>query len=210
MKKFYISFLLLILSVGAHAQSGAFYQEVTWGMRHIASAQSLQQIDKAVSIFKDLSTRNQGSYLPDYYVALSLLFKADYLAELSDRDAAVDGAMEYIARAEKLSPNNPELEFLRGYALTTRMLGDPAYRADLYAPQIIGHFEKVMEMEPSNPRPPTLMAFLMMNLPDYFYSDEHSPCGLAQQAIQLYPGYHKDHLLVWGRELAERILQDCN
>lgn len=210
MKRVYILFAFLAATSALSAQSEIFLQKLRWGLRHLVAARSLEQMDKAVSIFKDLSKDNNGSYLPDYYAALSLLFKTNYFEDVSARDSLADEALEYIAKAEALPHDQAELEFLRGYALTTKMIIDPEHRGEAYAPQIMDHYEKVMALEPKNPRAPTFLALNMKVMPEFFYSDTHDPCALARSGKQLYQGYHKDNLLVWGEETADRLLQECN
>ncbi|RMG72560.1 MAG: hypothetical protein D6722_05195 [Bacteroidetes bacterium] len=210
MRHFLLLLAPFLLCASLSGQSQVFFQKVQWGMRHIAYAQSLAEIDKAVSIFKEMSGDNHGSYLPDYYAALSLIFKTNYVEDLDTRDALVDEALTYLDKAAALPSHDPaEVAFLRGYALFTKVLGDPDYWGETYAPQIMAHYQKVMEIEPRNPRAPTFLAMGMMALPGLFYSDTYDACALAQKGKQQYRGYHKDNLLVWGEEMADRLLQAC-
>ncbi len=209
MKRLFALSAFIISSMSLSAQTGIFYQEVEWGMRHIAAAQSLDDLKTSFHIFQDLATRNQGSYLPDYYAALVLVLETDYLENAADRDSLVENAMQHIQASEALSPNNVELEFLRGYALTAKLMTDPEQRGQDYAPLITAHYEKAMSMDPQNPRAPTFLAKLMVAMPQFFTNAKYDPCTLAKSAKDLYHNYWKDHLLIWGTEVADELVQGC-
>ena len=210
MKKLATITLLLLSSITLSAQSGAFWQEIENGLRNLVEYNGPEKYDRAFNIFKDMSGRNQGSYMPDYYAALTLTFHAEDIEDVTAMDSLLDMALIYIGKAEAVQPNNAEIEFLKGYTLTAKMQVDGANRYETYVPMIFGHYDKAMSLDPNNPRAFTFLAYDLLKYTDTFVTKKYNRCHLATTAQNLWPNYHPEHMLMWGNEVVDEIIVGCN
>ena len=210
MKKLATITLLLLSSITLSAQSGAFWQEIENGLRNLVEYNGPEKYDRAFNIFKDMSGRNQGSYMPDYYAALTLTFHAEDTEDVTLMDSLLDMALIYIGKAEAVQPNNAEIEFLKGYTLTAKMQVNGSERYEAYVPKIMEHYDNAMRLDPDNPRAFTFLAYDLFNYKDTFVTGKYSPCYLVNTAMKNWPNYHPEHMLLWGNEVATELAKNCN
>jgi len=103
-----------------------------------------------------------------------------------------------------------ELEVLRGFALTAKLVVDPATRGQQYGPMIARHYGKAMQMDPKNPRAVAMMARNDLGMAQFFGSDPAAACAMAQRSIALFdtetPAGFEPR---WGKNVAMEVTATC-
>lgn len=207
------SILLLVfffVSFSISAQDGAYQQAMGKAMTEFGQAKTAEGFKSASNSFARIAENNQGQYLPDYYAALTLITQTFYMKDAAERDAIADKALKHIEAAEKLSPENDELEVLRGFALTAKMVVDPASRGQKYSPMIAMHYGKAMQMDPENPRAAAMMARNELGMAQFFGSEPTKACALAQKSIGLFEKEKVEGFSPsWGKDTALEVAAAC-
>ena len=203
--------LVLFLSIfSLNAQDPAYQQAMGQAMGTFAEAKTAEDYNGAANTFARIATVSKGEYLPDYYAAFSLIIESFYLKDDAKRDQLADQAMEHIKAAEAISQNNVELEILRGYALTAKLVVNPAARGQKYSPMIAQHYGKAMQMDPQNPRAMAMMARNEMGIAQFFGADPAEACAMAEKSIALFEGESPNGFEPrWGKDVALEVAGTC-
>ncbi len=210
MKNSILLLVLFFVSLTISAQDGAYQQAMGKAMGEFGQAKTPEGFKSASNSFARIAENNQGQCLPDYYAALSMITQTFYMKDAAERDALVDKAIKHIEAAEELSPNNDELEVLRGFALTAKMVVDPSTRGQKYSPMIAMHYGKAMQMDPENPRAAAMMARNELGTAQFFGSETTKACDLAQKSIALFENEKAEGFSPsWGKDTAMEVVAAC-
>lgn len=202
---------IFFFSITLSAQSPTYQKAMGQAMAAFAEAQTAADYTATANTFTRIAAAGDGEYLPDYYAALSLINQSFRVKDSAERDQLADNAMAHIEAAEKLSPKNVELEVLRGFALTAKMVVDPSTRGQKYSPMIAQHYDKAMQMDPQNPRAATMMARNELGVSQFFGSAPTNACALAVKSIDLFDQETPDGFEPrWGKDLAMEVAAACN
>lgn len=200
----------ILLSFTVSGQNARYQKAMKQAMTAFAGAKTSSDFNASANTFARIAANSESHYLPDYYAALALIYQSFGGGEAADRDQMVERALEHIAAAERLSPNNVELEVLRGFALTAKLVVDPATRGQQYGPMIARHYGKAMQMDPQNPRAAAMMARNELGTAQFFGSDPAKACAMGKQSLSLFEketanGFEPR----WGKEVAEEVASAC-
>lgn len=210
MKNQILVLVLFLSTLALNAQNASYQQAMGQAMGAFAEAQTAEDFDTSANTFARIAAVSEGEYLPNYYAALSLIIQSFYLKDGGKRDQLADRAMEHIEAAEAISPKNVELEVLQGYALTAKMVVDPATRGQKYSPLIAQHYGKAMKMDPQNPRAMALMARNDLGMTHFFGSDPSTACAMAEKSIALFDNESPDGFEPrWGKDVAMEMTAAC-
>lgn len=211
MKNQILVLVLFLFSLTVSAQSPSYQQAMGQAMSEFAEAQTAEDFNASANTFSRIAAAGDDQYLPDYYAALSLINQSFRISDGAERDLLADKAMAHIESAEAISPKNAELEVLRGYALTAKLVVDPSTRGQKYSPMIAQHYGKAMQMDPQNPRAAAMMARNDLGTAQFFGSEPTKACALAQQSLELFKNETPDGFEPrWGKEVAMEVIAACN
>ena len=211
MKTLTLLTLIAIFATGAHAQDSKYDNAMSAALGKMSSANTPQETKDLSNQFDRLSMMNPDSLWPIYYSALVLINSNWQLQEAQAKDDILDAALKLIDSAEKLSPNNSEVETLRGYALMAKMVVDPQSRGQGYSPRIMNSFGKALKLDPSNPRTYAMMARMEMGSAQFFGTSLDGACDKAYHAVSLFESEKPQGFSPrWGRQTAEEVLKACN
>ncbi|NEN22687.1 hypothetical protein G3O08_04095 [Cryomorpha ignava] len=203
--------VLFFFTLTLSAQSPTYQKAMGQAMTAFAEAQTAADFTATANTFTRIAAAGDGEYLPDYYAALSLINQSFRVKDSAERDQLADKAMEHIDAAERISPKNVELEVLRGYALTAKMVVDPSTRGQKYSPMIAQHYGKAMQMDPQNPRAAAMMARNELGVAQFFGSEPTKACALAGRSLELFENETPDGFEPrWGKDVAMEVAAACN
>lgn len=132
------------------------------------------------SNFERIGDAEKTQWLPYYYAALMQMNYAMSIKKPADNDIYGDKALELIAKADALSPNNSELSVLKSYAATVKMLVNPMQRYMSLSGEINKNLELAMQQDPSNPRAYYFKGINLQNTPQQFGGG----CGTAMPLLK--------------------------
>lgn len=207
-----ITTLALIFTIAlTQAQDAKYEKAMQKAFAEMEAADSAEDIMAVANTFERISQNAESEYLPHYYTALSLLNYNWYLENPSERDEVIDRAMEHVKEAQKLAPQDDEVEVLNGYGLMAKMTVDPANRGQSYSPRVHQSFGKALAMNPENPRALAMKAQMDLGTAQHFGTDPTQACELAQKSVALLEKEERgqDFQPTWGMDTAQRILQSC-
>lgn len=201
---------IFFFSLTLSAQNPTYQKAMGEALTTFAEAQTAADLAASANTFTRIAAAGEGEYLPDYYAALSLINQSFRIKDGAERDLLADNAMAHIEAAEKISPKNVELEVLRGYALTAKMVVDPSTRGQKYSPMIAQHYGKAMQMDPQNPRAAAMMARNELGVAQFFGSEPTKACALAIKSIDLFENETTEGFEPrWGKDLAMEVAAAC-
>lgn len=211
MKTLTLLTLMTIFATGASAQDSKYDDAMRQALGKMSSAETSKEMRDVSNQFDRLSMMNPDSLWPVYYSALVLINGSWQIDDPTARDAMLDTALEHIDLADKLSPNNSEVETLRGYALMAKMVVDPQSRGQSYSPRIMNSYGKALKMDPSNPRTYAMMARMEMGSSQFFGTSLDGACDKAYHALSLFESEKpQGYAPKWGRPTADEVLEACN
>ncbi len=208
-----LTFLTLVVffATAATAQDSKYDAAMGEALGKMSSAETANEMKDVSNQFDRLTMMNPDSLWPAYYSALTLINGSWRLDDPKAKDAMLDAALEHIDLAEKLNPNDSEVETLRGYALMAKMVIDPQSRGQNYSPRIMNAYAKALKLDPSNPRTYTMMARMEMGSAQFFGTSLEGACDKAHHALSLFeseePQGFSPH---WGRPIADEVVKACD
>ena len=212
MKKVLATIVLTLICVGSYAQGdGAYQKAMAKGLEAMASAQSLEDMQKAAGQFERIANKVTTEWHPLYYAALTYINMGFRSETLADKDQYAERAQQYIDKALAINAEESEIESLQGYNYMLQVAADPPSRGQSLSPRAMQHFGKAMEMNPENPRAMLLMAQMRIGTAKFFGSPIDEPCALAKKALPLLEKEEKGKSFnpTWGKGLAKSISGQC-
>ena len=208
MNQLFLSLCLTLVTIFTFSQNKLTKEKIA----SINNQKDIQSLTVLAQEFDKIGDQQKTDWLPYYYAALCILKEGKmlYSQEKTDLlDPIAEQADTYIAKAEKLSPDNAELFILKKMASRYRMLVSPMTRY-LYESSIAREaLTKAKELDPNNPRVTLLVAEDVFYTPVHFGGDPEKGKELFKKAIAQFDSYQTKGELYpkWGKEEAESILK---
>ena len=211
MKNLFFLFVFVLLTFqNAFSQEGAYVQAMSKALSGLSEAHSADELLASANTFDRIAMQKEGDLWSNYYAAFAKIRSSFTMSKLEERDALLDAELARITSLQASYPNNSELEVLRGYALMSKMVADPASRGQKYSPLVAQSYGKAMELDQSNPRAMAMMARWELGSSQFFGAKPTKSCGLAQKSLELFQSDLPEGFEPrWGREVAEEVLQAC-
>ena len=208
-KLFLIAVALLSLN-HCFAQDGAYQKAMGEALVKLSKAESPDDLMSVSNAFDRIAMQKEGDLWSNYYAALAKIRSSFSIQDVAKRDALLDGVLKDLSAVQEHHPNNSELEVLRGYALMSKMVIDPASRGQQYSPMVAQSYGKAIAMDQENPRAMAMMARWELGTAQFFGSETTKPCGMAQQSLKLFEkdqpsGFEPG----WGQDIAQEVLAAC-
>jgi len=213
MKKVILLTALLIAGFALNAQSqDAYIKAMTKGLEATGKAQSEQDFVTAAGQFERISSKIKDQWHPQYYAALNYI-NASFRAEnLETKDGYTSKAQGFIDKALELSPQESEIVALQGFNYLAQISANPGSRGQSLSPKAMQNFGKAVSLNPENPRALALMAQMQYGTAQFFGSSTEQPCASTKMSIPLFDAEEKGKSFdpTWGKEMAEKLIGDCN
>jgi hypothetical protein len=212
MKKLIISAVVLLTAYASLAQSEKYQAAMRSNIAAIDSSfRNPTSLLTLANNFERIATAEKNQWLPYYYAAF---LQANYglmSQEKDKKDMIADKAAALISEADSLSPANSEVSTVKSMIATCRLMVDPMNRYMKYGQESSIELQNAMTQDPNNPRPYLLKGQSLKYTPEQFGGG----CGPATEQLQIavakFSTFRPASNLhpVWGKEMADRILQEC-
>lgn len=177
----------------------------------IQSAQTPDQIQRAVNGFARIAAVEKTKWEPQYYIGYSYIIMATSEKDAAKKDAYLDKAMEAIAIASKIAPEESEVAAIEGFAYMIRLTVDPPTRGQKYSALAYQSFGKAVSLNPENPRALGLLAQMQFGTAKFFGSPTTEACATMEKALEKFDTFTSTDPIkpTWGRKMTESLKPNC-
>ncbi|MFN8242667.1 MAG: hypothetical protein U0X40_01325 [Ferruginibacter sp.] len=213
MKKLLFLPLVLVLAVGAHAQSDKFVGAMKKNIDLLDSAfRDLATMQSLANNFERIANAEKNQWLAYYYAAYCQINSGYIDKDKSKTDSYADKAASLIARADSLSPKNSEISCIKSMIASLHMMVNPMQRYMQYGQEIQTEMENAMEQDPSNPRPYLLKGQGLRYTPEQFGGGCATAKPELQKAADLFSAFKPASEIHpnWGKQRTAQLLGECS
>jgi hypothetical protein len=201
MKKLILSIALLVsvFATNASDSSERFQKAMGATLEQMKTAQKPEEIQAVANQFERIASAETAEWLPNYYAALCQLMLSQK-GEKSGVDALMDKADIFIGKAEKLSPNNDEIEVLKADIAMMRISVDGMSRFMTYGQAFEIAIQKAKSINPENPRAYALKASMVYYTPEQFGGGAKNACPIVKVALGKFTNFKATYAFAptWG------------
>ena len=201
-----ITLLLILVTVGIQAQD-----KYALGMQKAFSLWEDNKPIEASNMFERISLIEMDNWLPYYYVA-----QINTIISFGEKDKdkvelQLKKAKEFIAIADRIAPNHPEIIIQQAMINTAYIAFDGATYAMTLSGKNNQLYSKALQLAPNNPRVVLSKAEWDMGTAAYFGKDTTPYCKEVERALELFTNFKAETPFYpsWGKERAEEVLQNC-
>jgi hypothetical protein len=210
MKKLLVSLSLLLLTIGAFAQSEKYVKGME---KNIALLDSIKTSEDYVSLaasFERIGDAEKTQWLPYYYAAFSTIMKG-FNDSKANKDEVATKAEELVAKAEAIEPKSSEIFVLKNMATTLHMLVDPQTRWQQYGPKGSQFLATAKQLDPNNPRIYLMEGQSVFGMPAQFGGGKDKAKPIFEKSLELFAVSKRPNNLYpnWGKKSAESMLERC-
>lgn len=188
MKKLFLTTVLLLTGFIAFAQS-AYEKAMTDKIGKIVQCKTNDDFTALSNDFSRIGDKEKSQWLPYYYAALSAIQGGRVLMrdqKTDGLDVSGDAALNYISKAESLSPNNAELFLLKKMAHGIKMMVDPMSRYMTEGQEAQKALGEAIKLDPNNPRIYILQAEDLYFTPEQYGGDKKKAKETFLKAKELF------------------------
>ena len=211
MKTLKLTLAILLLAIGANAQSGGNYlSAMKKGLAAFQSDSSSAQVVQSANYFERIALAEPKEWLPFYYAGYCNLIVAIDTKQPNQKDALYDKAMDFAQKADKLSSKNSEIAVLMGYITFMKMAVDPSSRAMGMLGEANRYLDLAITLNPENPRSYFIKGQNTFYMPAAFGGGSTNAKPLFVKALEKYA---KENITgiepSWGKERCQALLSQC-
>ncbi|MFL5772357.1 MAG: hypothetical protein ACJ75F_04315 [Flavisolibacter sp.] len=217
MKKYIVSFTLLLLAASSFAQSEKYMKTMQDKVGSLDSTRDPAALKDLSATFERIGDAEKTQWLPYYYSALTLV-NSGYTTFMSANgntngmaqsiDPVADKAESILGKAEALSKDNSEIFILKKMIATLRMMVDPMNRYMTYGPQAQTALETAKKLNPENPRIYILEGEDKFYTPEQFGGSKTEAKKLFETASQKFQSFKPATEIDpnWGRPVVDYFM----
>ncbi len=211
MKKLVLGIAMSIISISAFSQT-AYEKAMTEKVAKIETCKTPEEFTALSNDFTRIADKEKSQFLPFYYSAFAMIQKGRLLMrnnQVAELDAVADEADKSIAKADELSPMNPEIYILKKLSHSLRMMVNPMQRYITEGQEAQKALEMAKKLQTSNPRITLLQAEDTYFTPEQFGGSKTKGLELFQKALDQYKEFKPKTALDpnWGQAEAEYFLK---
>jgi hypothetical protein len=210
MKKFFLSFTLIVIAVASFAQSDKFKSTMKANLVMFDSIKNPNDYTPLAASFERIGDAEKTQWLPYYYAALSNILKG-FADSTGNKDNIADKADALIAKAEAIEPKNAEIYLLKSMTSTLHMIVDPSTRWQKYGADVTKNREIAKQLDPNNPRVYFLEGQNIFGTPKSFGGGKENAKPVFEKSVALFQTYKPASELYpnWGKKSAEQMVEVC-
>jgi hypothetical protein len=215
MKKYTLIIALSLIGIlNLMAYDSAYVKAMKSQLLEFNKAQTAEEFQSVANSFTRIAEMNSAEWLPNYYAAYALTTAGFRTEGTKEKDAFFKQAQDHVDKAIDKNGENSELVAMKGYALMGELAVDPASRGQQMSGLVMNTFGTALSYNPKNPRAMILMAQMQQGTAKFFGQGPEKACGMAKTSLQLFEleaGIVDEDSLApkWGKELAERMTDQC-
>jgi hypothetical protein len=202
-----ISFLSLIFAK-SFAQSSEYLKAMEEAVSAVQAAQFGTDLTPNANLFERIAAAEPKEWLPNYWSAYCLMMNSYVEQNPDKKDILLEKAERLIATAEKLKPNNDEIEVLKANIASARMAVSPQDRWQQYGAISSNALQNAYKINPENPRAKLLEAQGIFYTPEAYGGGKDKAKPLLQEAIEKFAKFKPVSSISpnWGEVIAKWTL----
>lgn len=206
MKK--VILVLAILAVSLTQAQGKFEE----GMGKAFSLWQEGKSKEASDLFERIAAAEQGSWLPNYYVALVNTTSSFGMKDKEMISAVLNKAQTALDVEMLKDPNNAEILVMQAMIYTGWVASDPMTNGMKYSGKVIELYSKAQAIAPENPRAVFGKAEYEIGGAKYFGTDTKPMCAEINRAVDLFGKFKPETSFSpkWGLDRALEAQKECN
>jgi len=209
MKTLNLIAICLFITTMAVAQTNTYADQMAKGVALLDTMKTQKSYLAAASYFGQVAN-NEQQWLPNYYAAYSnLIVGIRGNQDQETKDDLYNNAMNYINKADSLSPKNSEVYTLKAYITFMKMSVYPQKRAMTMIPESDQLLEKAIALNPGNPRAYLLKGQNAFYTPELFGGSKTEAKVLLTTAKAKFESFSAKSLEPnWGKSRVEELLKE--
>ncbi|AZA78611.1 hypothetical protein EG347_14385 [Chryseobacterium sp. G0186] len=211
MKKYILSFALVLMSLTAFAQSD--YEKImSEKIGKIEACKTPEEFQILANDFQRIGSKESAQWLPAYYAAFSYIQKGRIMmrnGNMQELDGVAAQAEKYLGAAQNLAgADNAEIHLLRKMAYSLRMMVNPQQRFMTDGARASEELIRAEKLDPANPRIALIKAEDIYFTPEQYGGSKTKGLDLFKEAIAKFNAYKPKTALDpnWGRGEAEYFI----
>lgn len=207
MKKIFLTFLLLLISFTAFAQS-AYEKAMKEKIAKLEVCKTPQDFASLSNDFKRIADKEKNQWQPYYYAAFALIQQGRVLMrenKIADAETPATEALQLAGTAASLSKDNAEIHILNKMANSLLMMKDPMTRYMTYGQTAAQELELAAKLDPENPRLTLLKGEDLYFTPEQYGGSKQKGMELINKSLEQFNTYKPKTDLDpnWGKSEAE-------
>lgn len=206
-----IAIALMFIAGVTKAQDAKYTSAMQTGLQQFNDAKSGADYLAVANHFERVGTIAKVEWLPYYYAAYSQLINNTTLTNTDEKDAVLDKALDLIAKAEAINPQESEIFALKGYLAFMKIYVNPMARMQAGMGTATTYIEKAKAMNPNNPRPYFILAQNTFYTPEAFGGGKKAAKTKLEEAAKKFEDFKPVNELMpdWGKERNASLLSEC-
>jgi hypothetical protein len=209
MKKLIIFALFIFKGIlPVSAQNPEYVKAMEEVVSAVQSAQFGSDLTEHENKFERIASVETKEWLPNYWAAYCLMMNSYIEKDADKKDLLLEKAEKMIANAEKLMPNNDEIEVMKANIASARMAVDPQNRWQKYGTISGKSLKMAQKINPENPRAKLLEAQGIFFTPENFGGGKAKAKPLLEDAIQKFAKFKPNSSIApnWGEMTAKWMI----
>ncbi len=211
MKKYLLSFALVLMSLTAFAQID--YEKImAEKIAKIEACKTPEDFQALSNDFQRIGSKESSQWLPPYYAALSQIQKGRVMmrnGNTQDLDGVAAQAEKYLGTAQSLAAgDNAEIHLLKKMAYSLRMMVNPQQRFMTDGARASEELSRAEKLDPSNPRITLIKAEDVYFTPEQYGGSKSKGIEMFRDAVSKFNAYKPKTALDpnWGKAEAEYFM----
>ena len=211
MKKYLLSFVLVLMSLTSFAQSD--YEKImSEKIAKIETCKTAEDFQTLANDFQRIGSKESSQWLPTYYAAFSYIQKGRIMmrdGKMQDLDGVASQAEKHLSMAQNLAgADNAEIRLLKKMAYSLRMMVNPQQRYMTDGMRANEELNIAQKLDPANPRIALIKAEDIYFTPEQFGGSKTKGLEMFKEALAKFNAYKPKTTLDpnWGKGEAEYFL----
>jgi hypothetical protein len=206
-----LTFALLMLVNCVFAQNARLENALLKNLASLKEAQTPEQVQNTTNAFERVAEAEKAEWLPQYYAGYANILSGMRQETNAKKDEYYDRALNYINKADEISPNNSEIYVIKSWVLGMKIGIDPMNRGQSLGPESGMLSSKAVELDPDNPRAQYIKGQSAMYTPEQFGGGKAVAQKYLEAAVEKYKTFKpaSPAMPSWGEEQAKGALEKC-
>ena len=204
---FVVSVLASVITQ-SFAQNPAYISTMEKAIGLLAEFENTENNKQAVSQLERIAAAETTEWLPNYWAAYGLANLSFAEVGADKKDIILEKAEKYLATAEKMQPNNDEIEVLKAYIANARMAVSPQDRWQNYGEIVRKGLKNATKLNSENPRAALLAGQGIFYTPEAFGGGKKKSEPMLQDALVKFAKFKPASSIApnWGERVAKWLL----
>jgi len=212
------TFIILLLTIGfsgvkaqEKADGRTYYDKMKSSLYTLNNAGNFETFNMVSRQLKKIADEEKTKWIPFYHASYAYLMAAFLAKEKYTIEDLVNQAQNMLDKANKLSPNNDEINALQGFIFQGRMINKEGKDVYKWAQKAVKEFDHARFINPNNPRPYYLLGQILYRLPPGFGGNKESACHHFIDAQKKYKSFKpkSEFSPNWGEAANTTMLHKC-